>query len=212
MNAPNVRNAMNASKSGTRIWGLGAREEKNFSGLQSLAPLAIALLIFLPPTTAHAQGAAPGMSGVQEVIVQYTHFGDAKNSDSCGLERESIAASLNKILSDSGTPAIPAAIAKPPMMGVARIELVPEIWSLAQQGLDCTSWVSLSAQSQSNVHIPPLDVLRNVKIVYWQKGALIASGQANHAEKVNQLLSEMAQQFAKQYRLDQPPALPKQPL
>jgi len=150
------------------------------------------------------------MSGVQEVVVQYVRFLDPQKADKCGLQREPLTNAIVKMLTDSNAPAIPTSAAKPPLMGVARIELVPEISTLSNDGLDCTSWVSLSAQTQSNVRIAPIDVLRNVKVVYWQQGLLLATAQSTHASQVRDSLNIMAQQFARQYRLDQPPTLPKQ--
>lgn len=206
MNVQNAPNGMNVNreKRGKRK---GKREKFLLSNPFTLFSL---LLLFLP-SSAYAQGAAPAMTGVQEVIVQYTHFAIPKNSGLCGLEREAIAETLNKSMTFNMVPAFPVASAKPPMMGTARIELVPEIHTVATQTLDCTSWVSLTAQTQSNVHIAPVDVLRNVKIVYWQQGALVSSSQSMHAGQVAELLTKMAQQFAQQYRMDQPPSLPAGP-
>jgi hypothetical protein len=92
-------------------------------------------------------------------------------------------------------------------MGVARIELVPEIASVSTQELDCTSWISLTAQNQTNVHIPPVDTLRNVTVVYWKQGSMVTSGQALHHALIGDLLKKMADQFAQQYHIDQPPEI-----
>lgn len=208
MNALNAHSGMSVSKVGTRIWGLGTGKERTSPKPQPLVPFVFSFLLTFLPTQVFAQGAAPGMSGVQEVMVQYTHFTVPKTSDMCGLEREAIANAINKTLTENAVPAFPSALAKPPMMGVARIELAPEIATIASQSLDCTSWVSLSAQTQSNTRVPPIDILRNVKIVYWQQGALITSSQSTHADQVIELLTKLSTQFAKQYRMDQPPLLP----
>jgi hypothetical protein len=191
---------MNVSKTGSKT--------EIFSKSQILSPFVL-LAFLLLPTAVHAQGAAPGMSDVQEVVVQYVHFTTPKAADICGLERETLTNTINKTLTDNAVPAFSVANAKPPMMGVARIELVPEISTISNQSLDCTSWVSLTAQTQSNVRIPPVEVLRNVKIVYWQQGILVPSSQSTHVDQVNDFLTKMAQQFAQQYRMDQPPALPR---
>lgn len=175
------------------------------AGCLALAAFFLSLSV---PSITHAQGAAPGMTGVQEVLVQYTHFTNSKAADICGLEREAIAKTLGNVLAENAVPALTVTNAKPPMMGVARIDLVPEISTVATQSLDCLSWVSLTAQTQSNVRLPPVDVLRNVKVVYWQQGILITSSQATHADQVSEYLKKMALQFAQQYRIDQPPALP----
>ena len=169
---------------------------------------AAAFLLPIFSSDANAQGAAPGMSGVKEVIVQYARFSNPKVADTCGLVREDLSAALNKVLTENTIPSIPVADAKPPMMGVARIELVPEIATLDSQDLDCTSWVSLTAESQGNVRVPPIDTLRNVKIIYWQRGTLLSSGLSTHQDTVISTLKKMAEQFARQYQLDQPPTGP----
>jgi hypothetical protein len=169
----------------------------------------LCLAFALVPSLAHAQGAAPSMYNIKEIIVQYAHFSDPKSADACGLVREDIAALLDKALHGDSVPAIPVASANPPMIGSARIELVPEIASMGDQGLDCTSWVSLTAQSQSNVRIAPVDTPRSVTVVYWHQGTMVASGQPVHEHAVGEVLEKMAHKFAQQYRIDQPPELPK---
>lgn len=199
MNGPNAHNGMNVSKTEAGVQDWGFRRTGSF----------LALLLLLIPSCAYAQGAAPGMSGVKEVVVHYARFTDSKTADTCALERESLANAINKTLTDNAVPAIPVATAKPPMMGVARIDLVPEISTIATQDLDCTSWVSLTAQTQNNVVVPPIEVLRNVKIVYWQQGLMVASPQSTHSDRIAEYLKKMALQFAQRYRMDQPPELPK---
>ena len=171
-----------------------------------------AFLIALTPSlaTAETQGTAPGMFDVQEVVVQYANFGDPKSADACGLVREEIAALLVKTLTESGVPAVLVTNAKPLSIGTARIEAVTEITTFNNQGLDCTSWVSFVAQSRASVHIPPVDVSRNVTITYWHNGLMLASSQSTHSRTVEDALEKLAKKFAQQYRLDQPPPLPAQ--
>jgi hypothetical protein len=169
---------------------------------------AVLIVIFLSPWAVFAQGAASSMYNVKEIIVQYTRFTNPKSSEECGLTREDLAALLKRSLQGAdGVPAIPSSEANPPMLGVARIDLVPEISSFHNEELDCTSWVSLTAQSLSNVTVPPVDVLRNVKIVYWNQGLLVTSNQSVHAKLIEDTLEKMARQFVKQYHIDQPPML-----
>ncbi len=177
------------------------------SGMTKIFTAFYFLSVFVP-SLAHAQGAAPGMFGVREIVVQYANFTNPKTADTCGLVREELAGILKKALTDSNVPAIAATDAKPPIMGVARIELVPEIASVNSQDLDCVSWVSLTAQSRSNVRVPPVDTLRSITVVYWRQGTMVASGQASHERLIGDLLKKMAQQFAQQYRIDQPPDIP----
>lgn len=167
----------------------------------------LALLLALIPLGVQAQGAASGLYGVKEVVVQYAHFTDPKAADSCGLSRENVATVLNKYLKDDNVPAIAVADVKPSMTGVMRINLVPEIATVNYQGFDCISWVSLAAQGQSNVLVPPSDTLRSVTITYWHQGAMVVSGQSAHDRLVGEMVQKMAKQFAQQYRLDQPPQI-----
>ncbi len=171
-----------------------------------------AFLAALTPSLAAAetQGTAPGMFDVREVVVQYANFGDPKSADACGLGREEIAARLVKAMTENGVPATLVANAKPPSIGVARIEAITEITTFNNQGLDCTSWVSLAVQSRASVHIPPVEVSRNVTIMYWRDGLMLASSQSTHSRTVEEALDKLAKKFAQQYRLDQPPPLPAQ--
>ncbi len=179
---------------------------------RNLITKSAAVVFFLAaPSLAHAQGgSAPAMFNVKEVVVQYAHFGDPETADTCGLSREELAAALVKTLKDDNVPAMPAAEANPPMIGNARIELVSDIFSFNSQGLDCTSWVSLTAQSRNSVHIPPVDISRNVTITYWHEGALLSSSQATHQHIISDTLQKLARHFAQQYKLDQPTIVPKQ--
>jgi len=169
-----------------------------------------AFLFMLMPACVFAQGgSAPAMFDVREVVIQFTSFGDPETANSCGLSREELASMLNKTLQDNGVPAIPVTEANPPVIGTARIELLPEIFSFNSQGLDCTSWVSLTAQSRNSLHIPPVNISRNVTVTYWRQGLLLSSSQATHEHIVSDALQKLTLQFARQYRLDQPAVAPK---
>ncbi|MDR3451072.1 MAG: hypothetical protein P4M15_15240 [Alphaproteobacteria bacterium] len=171
----------------------------------ALLPLALSLLA----SPAFAQGAAPEMFGVREVIVDYARFTDPKASDACGLTREEVSRVMAKALTGSGVPAIPVAEAKPLSLGVARIELMPQIASHAGDNLDCISWVTLAAENRANVVVPPVPTLRGVTIVYWRQQSMVSSSQSQHAPATDDVLEKMAGQFAQQYRLDQPSSAPQ---
>jgi hypothetical protein len=166
--------------------------------------LAVVALLSLP-SFARAQGAAPEMFGVREVILQYTRFVNAKASDTCGLSRDTLEALMLKALSVGGTPVYSVSEAKPPIMGIARIDLVPEVSSYTDENLNCVSWVSLSAESRVNAVVQPVTTLRSITAVYWRQRTMAASSQSTHAQNVGETLRKMAQQFSQQYRLDQPP-------
>ena len=137
-------------------------------------------------------------------------FGDAQIAATCDLSREGIAAALEKTLSDAGVPAIPVDQAKPPAFDVARIDLVPEVFSFNDGGLDCTSWVDLSAESHENLHIAPVGAPRAVTVDYWRQGLLLESGETQHEQAVEGAFQKLATRFAESYRRAQPPKLPGQ--
>jgi hypothetical protein len=177
----------------------------------ALAAIAVSLACFavVSPSIAYADGAAPDMMGVREVVIDYARFADPKAAESCGLSREQIANVLAKAFVGTNVPFVPVNEAKPPVLGVARIELIPEITSHTNETLDCVSYLSLSAENRVNAVIPPVATLRSVTVVYWRQRTMAASNQSTHVNLVNTVLEKMAAQFAQQYRLDQPPELPK---
>ena len=147
--------------------------------------------MMLAPSLAFAQGAAPSMFGVEEIVVQIPHFGNDKTADQCGLDAEALADVLEEALKQNNVPAVSVAEAKPSLIGVARINLVPDIFSFDSQGLDCTSWVSLSAESHNSVRIPPVDTSRNVTVNYWREGTMLDSSQTTHERTVARSLSQI---------------------
>ncbi|MFY9288619.1 MAG: hypothetical protein WAO98_08985 [Alphaproteobacteria bacterium] len=166
------------------------------------------LLCPLIPSLAHAQASAPALYGVQEVVYHYAQFPNAKDTETCKMNREDIAASIKKILKGNNINALSVTEAKPPMMGIARIELIPEVTTSTKGGLDCTSFISLTARTKANVKIPPIETMRHVTIIYWQQTAMIPTDLSVHATTVLNGISKMAEAFAQQYHIDQPPALP----
>ena len=99
MNASNARSAMHGNKFPVILLGLAA--------------------LFLSPSV-YAQGAAaPAMFAVKEIIIQPTHFSDAKAAEACGLSGQDIDERLTKILHDANIPVVSAAYAKPQMIDVA---------------------------------------------------------------------------------------------
>jgi hypothetical protein len=161
-------------------------------------------LCFLP-FQAHAQGAAPELFGVHEIVVEFAKFPQAKASETCGLTREEIAADIMRGFAGSPIPAVSVVDAKPPSLGVARIELVPEISSRSDETLNCTSWISLSAESRANTIISPVTTLRSITAVYWRQHTIATSSEAAHPKTVDDIIQRMAAQFAQQYLADQPP-------
>jgi len=166
-------------------------------------------LFALVPDHAQAGGSAtaPAMYNVEEVVVQPIHFGDPKIAKTCSLSQDEIGAVVLKTLRDNGVPANSSLEAKPPVQGLARINLVTDIFSLNSQGLDCTSWISLTAETHNSVHVPPVDLARNVAVVYWHEGSMLASGQVIHDRLVDETITKLARHLADQYKADQPAAV-----
>ncbi len=154
-----------------------------------------------------AQGAAPALYGVKEVIIQPPKFNDPAQAEQCGLKRDDVLVALQKAFVGTSVPVTMASEAKPPVMGMARIDLQPELAVHDSDGLDCVTWVSLYAQSRSSAVIAPVSTMRSFTALYWHQGAMVASSRGPHPKLVEELLDKMANQFAKEYKLDQPPDL-----
>jgi hypothetical protein len=161
------------------------------------------------PELSYAQGTAPEMFGVGEVVVEYAQFADPSASDTCSLSREQIASVLSEAFVGTKVPAVAASEAKPQILGIARIQFVPMISSHVDENLGCISWISVSAESRINAVIPPVSPPRSVTAVYWRQNAKVSSGQSIHAKKVAEILKKIVDQFAQQYKLDQPGAVIK---
>ena len=175
-----------------------------------LLAVACACSVTVAPAVVYAQGgAAPELFGVKEVIVEYARFDDPKASESCGLSRERIMDTLIKTLHNTTVPAVEAVESRPVVQGVARVQLIPEVYSYVDENLYCVSWISLSAESHGNVVVPPIGTQRSVTVVYWRQHTEVASNQSPHAQKVDDVLQKVVTQFAQQYRIDQPPELPQ---
>lgn len=177
---------------------------QNTSRLGFLLLTAIACAPALP-ASAQAQGAAPGMYGVKEIVVQAAQINNPKAAEDCGITRAEINESVLGVLRDANLPAVDVNEAPPSISEVARIYLRPEIALVNNgQGLDCTSWVSLSAESKNNLIIPPVPIPRNVQIMYWHESAITTSTQSAHGLIVSNLARKLAGNFAKQYNASQP--------
>jgi hypothetical protein len=177
---------------------------RSFSHRFRINAFVFVLGVLAAPSGAPAQGAAPALYGVHDIILHNTHFLYPQAADSCALLADNLAATIDGVMLDLKVPVTLASVAKPPQFGTSRIELMPEVATMNSEGLDCTSWVSLSAQSQTNVKIMPVETLRNVTVIYWHKGVLVNSGQSGHAAIVDGVLKKFAVQFAQDYKAAQP--------
>ncbi len=177
-------------------------------------PCLILLLLFvcvacsLWPSVGRAQ-TAPELYGVREIVVDYARFDDPKRADTCGLSRDSITDYLVRELQKGGVPAVAASQAPPPVLGVARIQMIPDVLVYADESLNCVSWIALSAESRANIVVPPVTLPRSVTIRYWQDRGRASSASSIHKQALEAALQKMATAFAQQYKLDQPPEVPK---
>ncbi len=153
-------------------------------------------------------GSAPSLLGVEEIVVQNTRLGQGGPSAACGIISSNAVDAVLKKLKSEEIQAFSVMSAPRANDKVARVELLPEIVSLQRQGLDCVSWVALTAQTRETVALPPIKIPRNLSVTYWRAGLLISSTQIAHARAVYDALGRLAVSFAKQHRLDQPPPLP----
>ena len=171
--------------------------------------LSFVFFLLVAPSVTMAQGAAPEMFGVREVVIDNVKFDDPKAADMCGLTRQQIADDIANALAGTGVPAVPVAEARPPVMGVARINLIPTISARADDSLNCTSWVGMSAENRANAVIPPVGSLRSVTVIYWRQHTTALSNQSTHHQVIDDVVKKMTAQFAQQYKLDQPPDISK---
>jgi hypothetical protein len=173
------------------------------SGLVLFAVLVLVSAFAAPVLAADPVTSAPSLFNISEVIVKFADFPNEEAANSCALSKTELANILNRTLKDNGVPSTPVAEALPPLAGRARIELVPMIATYAQ-GLECTSWISLAAQSRGNVRAFYGDITRRVTVDYWRSGLLLSTAQTTHEEMVANALKKLALDFAKQFKADQP--------
>lgn len=188
--------------------GLSARAAMTGNKKGGLA-LLVVLSFCLAPLAAQAEGSAPALLGIQEILVKQPKLGDDASSDICGLSANDMSDLILKKLKEDGAPAYSALEAPAIQTGTtSRIDLSPEVVTLERQGFDCTSWISLTAQSRETLTIVPVRVPRSVYVTYWRGGLIVSSTQTSHRRAVNDALGKLAVQFSRQYRNDQPPPLP----
>jgi len=163
--------------------------------------------IILPASAipAQSEGNGPAMFGVKEIVIRTPRFGDPKIARNCGLTPDDVLDTVRKSLQQNGIPATVESEAPPANVGLARIYLVPEVYSYNSQTLDCVSWISLWAESRNRLRIPPVDLFRTVTIVYWHQGILLEGGQSNHAGQVADGMKKLGGLFSDQFKNDQPP-------
>lgn len=173
-----------------------------------LTGMALCLGLSFAPATARAEGSIPALADVAAIQVQPGRMGNKAASDTCGLSSGEVSAEILKALKELQLPATSIMETPSDTQGRLKIELYPDVVTINSQNVDCITWLSLSAQSRSTLVVPPSRLPRNVTISYWRGGMMISSTQISHQRMVKEGLDKLAGQLAKQYRLDQPPALP----
>ena len=162
------------------------------------------LLALLPLCAAKAEGVATAMFGVKEILVHYPRINNPEAAGFCGLAHVDLLAGMMKSLKTYNIPIFPPLEAMPPQIGVPRIELWPEIYTLNNEGIDCTSWVSMTAHTENNLVIPPINVPRSVVVTYWDKGTMVTSSESQHMRTVSAAIIKLGEEFANRYISDQP--------
>jgi hypothetical protein len=158
--------------------------------------------VVLCPGPALAAGAAQALYGVKEVVVHAVHFADPTSSNDCGLSGDDILAALKQDLQAVNIPFKTEADAKTEGPGIARVNLIPEAVTI-NEGLECRTWASISVETDNKLDISPVDMLRNVKVIYWHQGSLITGPQAVHQKSLLEIYKKMVAALAKQYADDQ---------
>lgn len=172
--------------------------------------LFIGLVASLCAGDAFAQKSAPSLYMVGELMVHSARLGNPAMTASCGLSSGEVSHIVLKSLKNDNLPAISIINAPPPKNNVARIDILPTMMSIKTDDKTCTSWISLSAQTRDLVVLPPLEVPRNVVVTYWDGGLLVHSRIEGHAQATINAVDKLAEQFSRQYRMDQPPDLSQQ--
>lgn len=160
----------------------------------------IFVFLILSPSVVLASGGAPALYGIKGAVIQPVIFANKKIADQCALRAEDIESSLKKSLQSNGVPAIYSVEVNLDTITPAHVDILPEITTLDIQGFDCVSWVSLVVQTNNNVSVPPVDVLRNVIVTYWHDGSLIQTSQALHERTLEDFFQKAAVKFSVEFK------------
>jgi len=162
---------------------------------------------FAKTATADDDYSMPAMSGIKEIVVQSARIADAKSSGECGISIGALDESFLKSMKSFSIPALSSLEAGPQKNNIARLDILPEIVTAKDPGRDCTSWISLTAQSRNSIIVPPIQAKRNVTIVFWRGGLMVNSGNGVHQQALIDAFDKLSNAFSSQYKNDQPPAL-----
>ena len=186
---------------GFRVQGSG------FGRMCSFLVIFATLIMALASTAMAQESAAQGLYGVREILVRPVKFDDPALAKSCRLESEDLDALIMSELKGNGLPVFAEKDARPSTGDVARIILVPQIVPFNSQGLDCVTWVAMSAESRNHLRVLPIEIPRVVNVIYWRFGELVTSAVSVHGDHVTASLHNMIHHFGDRYKAAQPPTV-----
>lgn len=186
---------------------MSVNSQKSTSRKRGGAFMVLCALLFSTVSANAQESAAQSLYGVKEILVRPVHFDDAALAKSCRLDGAALDATIMSELKSNALPVVAEAEARPSTVDTARIILVPQIVPFNSQGLDCVTWVALSAESRNHLRVLPVEVPRIINIVYWREGTLITSATSIHDDHVNAALHNMIHRFGQSYTLAQPPTV-----
>lgn len=178
-----------------------------------LLPLVVvALSASIDNSTPGTPNAGPSLLNVKEIVIQNPRIGNPRAADMCSLSQQDFLNSIDRTMKTDNVPAVLINKAKPGLASIARIDVIPEIVAIdnaVQNKTDenCTTWVSLVAQTQNVLVVPPVETPRSVVVTYWRSGLIVQSPQTSHNRLVNETLQKLTRDFDKQYQVAQPPDL-----
>ena len=126
-----------------------------------LLPLVVvALSASIDNSTPGTPNAGPSLLNVKEIVIQNPRIGNPRAADMCSLSQQDFLNSIDRTMKTDNVPAVLINKAKPGLASIARIDVIPEIVAIdnaVQNKTDenCTTWVSLVAQTQNVLVVPP---------------------------------------------------------
>lgn len=174
-----------------------------------IAALALAGLLSLPAFSAQASNIVPSLYNVEDFVVDFALFGNEKSSNSCGIFKRDLTDQTLKRLQKENLPARASMGRNVKDQSKVSVTLVPKVITIQPSSKQCTSWISLSAQTRNGINLPPADYHREVRLVYWDGGILVHTAEHSHGRSVKEAIDKLIDQLVVRYDADQPPKLKK---
>lgn len=144
---------------------------------------------------------APTLYGLHEILLQYPTFQDARASNDCGLNRETLLTVMQRNLQDPNLEVMP--LNETHERRAARAELTYEIHSARLDQL-CVSWINMRLSDRAAIILPPIKIPRDLTITYWQRSMAARSPVDRHQTSVGDALAAMGRQFLRDLKLAEP--------